>query len=81
MIAHRLHEALVDLDFVRRDFLQIFEGRKTGTVIIDRDLDAEIPKPEQRTRVGAAGQRGRLGQFEREPGRVETMLVEDSPDL
>ena len=42
VVAHRLDEALVDLDLARRDLLQIVERRQAGAVIVDRNLDPQL---------------------------------------
>ena len=71
VVAHRLDEALVDLDFARRDFLEIVEGRQAGAIIVDRDADARgrAAASADRDRHAVAGQRGGLGQLERQAVR------------
>ena len=60
-------EALIDLDLVRRDLLQIIERRQAGAIIVDRDVDAELAQPgDHLEALAAARQRGSLGQLERQ---------------
>ena len=71
-------EALVDLDLVRRDFLEIIEGRQAGAVIVDGDADAEIAQARDHLEpFAAAGQRRGLGQLERQMLRREAMPREE----
>src|SRR5205809_649997 len=44
VVDHAFDEALVDLDLVRRDLLQIIEGRQAGAVIVDGDAYADLAK-------------------------------------
>ena len=42
VVGHAFDEALVDLNLVGRDPLQIIEGRQPGAVIVDGEVDAEV---------------------------------------
>src|SRR6185369_15914718 len=42
VVDHSFDEALVDLDLVRRNLLQVVERRKARSIIIDRDPDPQL---------------------------------------
>ena len=58
-------ETAVDLDFCRRNFLEIIQRREAGSIVIDRDVDAHRPQlGEHFNRSFVAGHRRRFRDFE-----------------
>ena len=81
VVDHAFDEALVDLDLVRRDLLQIFEGRQAGAVIVDRDVDAEVAQAGDHVEPFAAfGERCGLGQLKRQVVRAQGRGARASAD-
>ncbi len=81
IVAHRLDEALVDLDLGRRHLLEIVERRQAGAIIVDRDPYAKVAQPgEQVDPVTAARNRRGFGQLQGQSVGIETVATEHCRD-
>ncbi len=75
-------ERAVDLEDVDRELAQVAQRRVAGAEVVDRQTDPEgLERPERRDGRLDVADEGRLGDLEREAGRVEPGRREDPRDV